>query len=277
MGIDMGIPAVQAKGLRWVLQRLRGTGAALFAALCALALPACAHLPTGSLAVLEVYDRQESAVLPVYVKDGQRYVAGTPGHEYTLRVRNLTGERVLAVMSVDGVNVVSGETAAPEQSGYVLEPYGSVDVTGWRKSLSHSAAFYFTDLGDSYAARTGRPRNVGVIGLAVFRERPPPYRAQIMEKRERVAASAAAAEAGRDSPAAPAQASPLGTGHGRDEQSYVTRVAFERASTSPADVFTVRYDRRDNLIAMGVLPAPAYAQREPDPFPGRLRFVPDPR
>lgn len=277
MGIDMGITTVQGKGLRWLLLQWRGASLALFAAIAALALPACAHLPAGNLAVLEVYDRQESGVLPVYVKDGQRYVAGTPGHEYTLRVRNLTGERVLAVMSVDGVNVVSGKTAAPEQSGYVLEPYATVDVIGWRKSLSRTAAFYFTDRGDSYAARTGRPGNVGVIGLAVFRERPAPYRSQIMEKRARVAAAADAAEAGSDAAASPPANAPLGTGHGRAEQSYVTRVAFERASTSPADVFTVRYDRRDNLIAMGVLPAPAYAQREPDPFPGRLRFVPDPR
>ena len=47
-----------------------------------------------------------------------------------------------------------------------------MEITGWRKSLERTAAFYFTDLGDSYAARTGRPQNVGVIGVAVFQERP---------------------------------------------------------------------------------------------------------
>ena len=89
-----------------------------------------------------------------------------------MRIRNCTGARVLVVTSVDGVNVISGDTAAPSQSGYVLEPWGSVEITGWRKSLSRTAAFYFTDLGDSYAARTGRPQNVGVIGVAVFQEKP---------------------------------------------------------------------------------------------------------
>ena len=69
----------------------------------------------------------------------------------------------------------------------------------------------------------------------------------------------------------------LGTGHGRDESSYATRVAFERASSTPAQVVSIRYDRRDNLIAMGVLPAPAYAERTPQPFPGDMRFAPDPR
>ena len=56
----------------------------------------------------------------------------------------------------------------------MLDPWGSVEITGWRKSLERTAAFYFTDLGDSYAARTGRPQNVGVIGVAVFQEKAPP-------------------------------------------------------------------------------------------------------
>src|SRR5208337_3068580 len=75
------------------------------------------------------------------------------------------------VMSVDGVNVITGDTASPRQAGYVLAPLESADIGGWRKSLSRTAAFYFTALPDSYAARTGRPDNVGVIGVALYRER----------------------------------------------------------------------------------------------------------
>src|SRR4051812_15176611 len=82
--------------------------AMLAAALAAFAMLACgaasAHWPQSSLATLEVYDRQDGVTLPVYEKDGRRYVVGTPGHEYTLRIRNVTGQRVLAVTSVDGVN-----------------------------------------------------------------------------------------------------------------------------------------------------------------------------
>jgi len=80
---------------------------------------------------------------------------------------------VLVVLSVDGVNAISGETAAVNQTGYVLAPYSSAEITGWRKSTSEAAAFYFTSLADSYAARTDRPDNVGVIGVAVYRERAP--------------------------------------------------------------------------------------------------------
>ena len=70
----------------------------------------------------------------------------------------------------------------------------------------------------------------------------------------------------------------LGTGHGRNEDSRVTMVAFERATDSPAETVAIQYDRRENLIAMGVLPQPYYARRQqPDPFPAAMRFAPDPR
>src|SRR4029450_8369737 len=133
----------------------RGLAAALAAlATMAAAFPAAAHFPSGALVSSDVYDRNDATSLPVYSKDGRRYVVGTPGHEYAVRIRNNTGERILAVTSVDGVNVVTGETASPDQSGYVIDAYGSVEIAGWRKSLERTAAFYFTDLGDSYAART---------------------------------------------------------------------------------------------------------------------------
>jgi len=262
------------------------------AAAFATAQPAAAHWPSPALVSLDVYDRTEGISLVVYPKDGRRYLVGTPGHEYAVRIRNNSGERILAVTSVDGINVVSGETASPEQSGYVIDAYGSVEISGWRKSFERTAAFYFTDLGDSYAARTGRPGNVGVIGVAVFKEKQPPitYRPY----RDKVAADAPSGRA--ESPAAAAQAeaapapqnerersdaagslaSKLGTGHGRSETSYAQRVRFERASDSAAETVAVQYDRRENLIAMGVLPSPRYAQRVPDPFPA-MRFAPDPR
>jgi hypothetical protein len=264
----------------------------MMAAAFVAAQPAAAHWPSPALVSLDVYDRADGTSLVVYPKDGRRYIVGTPGHEYAVRIRNNTGERILAVTSVDGVNVVSGETASPEQSGYVIDAYGSVEISGWRKSLERTAAFYFTDLGDSYAARTGRPGNVGVIGVAVFKEKQSPiaYRPY----RDKVAADAPSARAespaaAENAQAAPAQpnerersdsagslASKLGTGHGRSETSYAQRVRFERASDSPAETVAVQYDRRENLVAMGVLPSPRYAQRVPDPFPG-MRFAPDPR
>ena len=145
----------------------------LMACLVATAFGAsCAHAVGGRYATLSVVTRGDSQVLPVYAKDGRNWVVGTPNQEYALRVCNSTGGRVLAVMSVDGVNIITGDTASPLQSGYVLSAWECADIGGWRKSLARTAAFYFTELPDAYAARTGRPENVGVIGVAVFPERP---------------------------------------------------------------------------------------------------------
>jgi hypothetical protein len=75
----------------------------------------------------------------------------------------------------------------------------------------------------------------------------------------------------------PRPAAKLGTGHGRIETSHATVVTFERATESPAETVVIQYDRRENLAAMGVLPYPApVARRDPHPFPGTMRFAPDP-
>src|SRR5688572_28337552 len=134
----------------------------------AIAAPAGA---VGSLADLTVYDRTEGRRLQVYWHQGRAYVIGKPGNEYQLSLRNRAGDDVLAIVSVDGVNVITGQSASPQQSGYVLAPRGGMDIQGWRKNMSETAAFYFTSLPDSYAARTGRPDDVGVIGVALFRKK----------------------------------------------------------------------------------------------------------
>jgi len=256
-------------------------GPALAAAIAPLTVSCAA-----SLAHVDVYDRTEGQTLETYRHRGRKYVIGQPGNEYAIRIRNTTGGRVLAVVSVDGVNVVTGETASPDQAGYVIEPGGYVNIQGWRKDLSRTAAFYFSDPGDAYATRTGRPDDLGVIGVAVFRERE--YRPYLYERDKvappspgagRAESSAQEADTSRERNTvlgAPAAEPQLGTGHGRSEHSPVERVQFERASDRPDERVVIRYDRRDNLVAMGVLPARVYPWREPDPFPGSFGFVPDP-
>lgn len=251
--------------------------------LCTLLLSACA-LPVraGALADVEIYDRSAGTALPLYAYQGRLYVPGEPGHEYELRLRNHSGGRLLAVTSVDGVNVLSGETAAPSQGGYVLDPYGAASIAGWRKSLQRVAAFYFTALPDSYAARTGRPDDVGVIGVALFRERPAccALIEQQMPQQPLAAGPAPSAAPmasadGAQARAAPEAAERLGTGHGRNEYSMVSETRFERAAAAPDEVLSIYYDSRSRLIAQGIIPEPSrLAQRTPNPFPGR--FVPDP-
>lgn len=258
------------------------------AAVLATAVIPLAVSRADTLARVDVYDRSAGEALPVYRHHGRRYVEGQPGNEYAVRIRNCTEQRLLAVLSIDGVNAVTGETASPDQSGYVIEPGGYVTVQGWRKDLNRTAAFYFSDPEDSYAARTGRPGDLGVIGVALFRERPierqgwfssdrrsasPPSR----EKAEADAVGRAADNRAASATAAPAMQQPsLGTGHGRGEYSPVQQVEFERASARPDEMVAIRYERRETLVAMGVLKPVRHGLRDPEPFPGALSFVPDP-
>jgi hypothetical protein len=235
----------------------------------------------GGLADVTLFDRSDGRQLPVYWHEGRAYVVGKPGNEYAVRIRNRQREEVLGVISVDGVNVITGETAAAAQSGYVFAPYRQFDIGGWRKNLASTAAFYFTSLPDSYAARTGRPDNVGVIGVAFYRRKaepvplsqPAPFASGELARREAKAAAGASADA-QNAPRAAERDDRLGTGHGRIETSHTRHVGFERATNEPAETVAIYYDSYRNLLARGIIPQPAPAHRPvPLPFPG---FVGDP-
>lgn len=251
----------------------------ILAAVLLLALAGCAHAHRGGSTVqVTLYDRTAGRELPVYHHRGRHYVAGTPGHEYEVRLANRSGGRVLTVISVDGVNAITGETAAASQSGYVLDPGRRASISGWRKSLERVAAFYFTALPDSYAARTDRPDNVGVIGVAVYREReraPEPWIGGDESRRQSgpAEATAPAAKSQAENGAADRSRERLGTGHGREHSAPTRYTAFERASDAPAETIAIYYDSRANLIAAGVIPAP---RPLPDPRPFPAGFVADP-
>jgi hypothetical protein len=268
-------------------------------ALTMLMATACSPLSARPLVDISVVDRDSGEWLREYRHGGDSWVAGTPGNRYSVRLTNTSGERVLVVLSVDGINAVSGQTARPSQSGYVLGPWESTEISGWRKSLDDIAQFVFTDLGDSYAARTGRPRNVGVIGVAVFQESRPRYYPAypsagppIARDRQRDDGYLGRGEAKSSAPAAAARESAangvtadgmaqqsMGTGHGAREWSPVGQTTFVRASRNPAQVSQLRYDDASRLMALGIMPRdypyPRYGERDaPRAFPNG--FVADP-
>jgi hypothetical protein len=274
--------------------------AILLYALCAAWTAPVFAIAPARLADIAIVDRDSGEHLPLHYRHGEYWVAGQPGARYAIYVRNRLPERLLAVTSVDGVNVITGQTAGWDQSGYVFDALEAYEITGWRKSDSVVAAFAFTAAPNSYAERTGRPENVGVIGLALYRERPrityPSVAEQAAPARERaqpsdaartpnainspLAASAPRSEVSRGILAAPAPlpGPALGTAHGDREASYVGHTTFDRASTQPDEVIRIRYDSHENLIAMGIIRPPAYPPPiVPEPFPGSAEgYVPDP-
>jgi hypothetical protein len=264
---------------------------------------------------LQVVDRDTGQALRIWRHDGRLFVAGEPGERYSLRVTNHTDSRVLVVMSVDGVNIFTGQTANYDQAGYVFDARESYEVTGWRKSTTQVAAFSFAPLPQSYAARTGRPADVGVIGMAVFNERvipPETYGApatgsdstdesdrSALRDEDSIAHGKSLAAPMMPPPAPPsaAQRAPsagiaalapsgvaaerqderLGTAHGAREWSAVTMVDFERATPYPQFVRQIEYDTHEHLVASGAIPGPRDDEHRPNPFPSNSDgFVPDP-
>ena len=212
--------------------------------------------------------------LEVIYGRGRRYVEAREGAEYELLLRNPLPVRVAVALSVDGLNTIDARrTSAWEASKWVIEPYGTIRVSGWQMSSQRARRFYFTTERDSYAARLGRASDLGVISAVFFREStprvytvPPPYegpasprdrseapregemRAEGGERKSRGSAGATAARPRYDDEYA-------ATGIGRSVNHDVTWIQM-RLERSPAAEFTVRYEYRDALVRLGLLPRP---------------------
>lgn len=113
-------------------------------------------------------------------RDMNVYIEGRRGSEFTLKFRNRSNERVLVVLSVDGLSVMDGKPAGKTAGGYVCGPYDTVNVPGWRLNDTKIAKFQFQPQGDrnnkTYVEELASegfdvdPDNQGVIGVMVFRE-----------------------------------------------------------------------------------------------------------
>ena len=239
--------------------------------------------PLVSLAI----ETPDGGSFPTFAHGGDLWIAGVEGQRYNLRIQNNSPNRVEVVVSVDGRDVVSGRLGDyVKQRGYVLDPFASLRIEGYRQSLDNVATFRFADLADSYTARLGTPMLAGVIGVAAFTERgreirrknplaplegdpfpgedaaarPAPSsvvtgaeRARTREaKRSGDGALGGARDEGWAAPDdAPGQ---LGTEYGESKFSPVEEVSFKRKHRKkPDQLLVVRYDSMDGLQARGVI------------------------
>ena len=262
---------------------------------------------SGSLVDLSV--EVEGAAAPLYFArdgSGRYYIEARAGSAYALRISNHSPERIGVVLAVDGLNAISGERelgpADPARRGrmYVIDPWGDVQVRGWRTSLEDVRRFTFVDERGSYAARTGRANGkMGWIQAWAYRERfaprvSPPWpgpwdrRPQPYEDPEARREGAAPPEGSDDkAEVAPPKAAPPdvaaaapesraadgalrkrsdgsgsypGTGWGSQAWDPATVVRFD-AQPSPADTVTLRYEYAPALRALGLLPPPRERDR----------------
>jgi hypothetical protein len=105
-------------------------------------------------------------------RSGNRtYVVGHEGERYSIVIENHSPRRFEAVATVDGLDVMNGQPGTFENRGYVLSPWATLEIDGFRQNEDQVASFRFAKVRDSYASKEGDARNVGVIGVAFFSER----------------------------------------------------------------------------------------------------------
>ncbi|MEO0248097.1 MAG: hypothetical protein ABIN58_00870, partial [candidate division WOR-3 bacterium] len=239
-------------------------------------VPACAHARdidrTGSYRIEVI---SNGWTLPIYYARGQAWVEGRIGERYVIRVHNNSSRRVEAVVSVDGRDVIDGREASLSKRGYVIDPWSSIDIDGFRLSMDEVAAFRFTDAGNSYAARMGSWWGIGVIAAAIFPEKayPRPWPPRPLKTPRGGCYDCEERDAAAASEAAPRSRQGLGTEFGEGRWSPASETTFTRQSwNSPAARLAIRYDDRQGLCEKGVAdlcrpwpPPPDYWPPEPWP------------
>ena len=228
--------------------------------------------------------------LPTYHHQGTYYVKGERQQRYMIRVSNTGSRRLEVVLTVDGRDVVNGQPGAYRHRGYVVDSYQTIYVEGFRRSASEVATFRFTTPADSYAGRVGAGENVGVIGVAVFREKthrfslptsprddyPSPSRSSGMsDYTERGSSSLSDASSRRQRKRArPSTRSEIGTRYGERRHSEVEETSFERDSTRPYRQRVIHYDSAQGLRRRGIMiDRPVTHVRA---FPDEQQYAPPP-
>jgi hypothetical protein len=225
--------------------------------------------------------------LAAYAAGGTTYVEALKGREYAVRLTNRTGERVAVALAVDGLNSIDARhTSSQDARKWILAPWETVTLSGWQTGSATARRFVFTSEPKSYGAWLGRTNDLGVISAAFFRE---------ARRRDEIAAEpslpqapverGAAGGAAGDGPRAKALGEMkssakdelAATGIGREIEHHVVPVDFD-AEDVPAATVSVRYEYRDALVRLGVLPAAddELARRERARGFAESGFAPDP-
>lgn len=243
------------------------TATALAALLALTSLPAQA---IGRLAQVTIVNADTGAKLPVYNAKGQYWVVGRPGARYAITLHNRSGDKVHAVLMVDGADVLTGQTDdftgqndGWRRSGYALSPYARARIAGWYQPSGTLPPFEFANIANSHADLTARSVKVGLIQIALFRK-------QIL------------------APVAPLRTEP--PGRRRSQGSNENRPSEEAPRgqrQTPGvwyfplleEVISIRYDSRKNLIANSVIRKRRAHPPVPQTVPqsDNVSYVPDPR
>jgi hypothetical protein len=230
-----------------------------------------------------------------YHKDGKVYVEAKEGSEYEISIKNHGPSRILAVASVDGLNVLTGEQSSIEDSGYVIGAYSSYRIKGFRYNDEKVGAFKFVKKSQSYAGskNDGSIANCGVIGVIVYDEHQPyvdwtltststlismnndssdsSYTLKSIEPYSSKTINASylsqtdGAEGLSCKSVADVRSFDMGSGWGKSKESKVTKTEFTRGEKTQR--FEIYYASRQSLISMGIIQPRTSQVAFPKSFP----------
>jgi hypothetical protein len=216
-----------------------------------------------------------------FYHEGRYFIEGREKAEFKIKIKNNGAPRIVATPTVDGLSVLNGQQGSLESPGYVIGPYSSITIDGWRVTNEEVATFFFCDKERSYSARIGKNGNQGVIGVAIFREKPsifnftttsyldnyPFLPTSTMNFLRNVSDGSSVCNMNCSvSNGISNQTMDLGTGWGDLKSSTVKTVDFYREDT-PDAVFEIFYATKMKLKEMGIKvdgPIPNYISA----FPG---------
>lgn len=210
--------------------------------------------------------------LQEYQARGRVYVEALNGAEYEVRIHNPLPHRVAVALSVDGLNTIDARrTTAWNASKWVIEPHGSITISGWQMSTQRARRFYFTSEQDSYGAKLGQTANLGVISAVFFREiqsrpipiTPAPKQRSSSDNRSQGAERSEAPSVGSGEMSSPRQGTLrrmpdddyAATGIGRSVHNDVRWVHMDLDSRAAGQV-TIRYEYYQALVRLGIVPRP---------------------
>lgn len=192
--------------------------------------------------------------------DGQPLMLVRPGVSYTVRLYNPLPVRAGVTLSVDGLNTLTGRPGgAVSGAKWMVQPHGSISISGWQTGRENARRFVFTAKRESYASyrseQTGQDLTVnsGVIGAAFFWnaaelegalehhwDPPVAYDGHGIVRRAKAMPGAASSLA----PMEDARGFDAGTGMGESLAHPVRSVAFDFTAGmyNPAEALAIYYD-----------------------------------
>ncbi len=239
-------------------------GSIIAVVLMTAALPAGGHIGGGlrGEVSIEIVSEKGSNFLTLPHKDFskggttviKKYLEARRGENYGIVIRNMTPDRIGAVIAVDGRNIISGKKSDLKNSEdmYIVNGYEHGKYDGWRTAGDKVHKFYFTDTADSYTMRTFSDSTaMGVIAVAIYREKEQPKLLYEQKRRGNTPSTPSAGSSAKGK-AGGAKDESAGTGFGDEQYSPVTRVAFE-PDLMPAQKTLVKYEWREVLCRKGIL------------------------